>query len=124
MSQPKLNSVTPVLQVTNLQRAVDFYRDVLGFTQGWVYGEPQWITAMYRDVVELHLYVVDKPVPSHFYLNVTGVEAYFGSAVSAGAKVVHPLENRHYGMRDGRVEDPDGNQIGIGENLEGEDCPP
>jgi uncharacterized glyoxalase superfamily protein PhnB len=122
MAGTKLNSVTPILQVANLPRAVDFYVNVLGFTQGWAVGEPPWLTSVCRDVVEFHLYVVEKPVASHVYLNVTGVDQYFGAAVSAGARVVYALENRKYGMRDGRVEDPDGNQIGIGENLESGDC--
>ncbi len=122
MTQPKLNSVTPILQVANLERAIDFYRDVLGFERSWIVGEPPWIASVCRDVVEFHVYVAEKPVPGHVYLNVTGVDEYFGAAVAAGAKVVYPLENRVYGMRDGRVEDPDGNQIGIGQNLDTEDC--
>jgi hypothetical protein len=31
--------------------------------------------------------------------------------------VIHPLADREYGMRDGRLADPDGNEIGIGEFL-------
>jgi uncharacterized glyoxalase superfamily protein PhnB len=118
MSDVRLNSVTPVLQVADLQRALDFYQTVLGFSRGWIVGEPPWLASVCRDAVEFHLHQVEKPVPSHAYLNVNGVDEYFGGAVSAGARVIHPLEDRHYGMRDGRLCDPDGNHIGIGENLE------
>jgi len=118
MAATKLNSVTPILQVTNLQRSLDFYRDALGFTQGWIVGEPPWLASVCRDAVEFHLYVVAKPVASHVYLNVTQVDEYFAGAAAAGAKVTYPLADRKYGMRDGRLEDPDGNEIGIGENLE------
>lgn len=31
MSDVKLNSVAPILQVSDLQRSIDFYRDALGF---------------------------------------------------------------------------------------------
>ena len=117
MTGTKLNSVTPILQVADLQRALSFYRDVLGFAQGWIVGEPPWLASVCRDVVEFHLYVVEKPVPSHVYLNVNGVDEYFSAAAAAGAQVVYALENRKYGMRDGRLADPDGNHIGIGENL-------
>ena len=46
MSETKLNSVTPILQVTDLQRAIAFYRDVLGFTQGWIVGDPPWLASV------------------------------------------------------------------------------
>jgi uncharacterized glyoxalase superfamily protein PhnB len=117
MADIKLNSVTPILQVADLRRAVDFYRDVLGFSQGWIVGDPPWLASVCRDAVEFHLYAVEKPVPSHVYLNVLRVDNYFSGAVSAGARVVYSLEDRKYGMRDGRIADPDGNHIGIGENL-------
>jgi uncharacterized glyoxalase superfamily protein PhnB len=118
MEEIKVNSVSPILQVTDLRRALDFYRDALGFSQGWIVGEPPWLASVCRDVVEFHLHAVEKPVPSHVYLNVNGVDDYFRSAVSAGARVLHGLADREYGMRDGRITDPDGNQIGLGENLE------
>ena len=117
MGEVKLNSVTPILQVTDLQRAIDFYQSALGFEQEWIVGEPPWLAGMCRDAVEFHLYVVAKVVPSHSYLNVTSVDEYFRGAVAAGAKVTYPLADRAYGMRDGRIEDPDGNEIGIGEFL-------
>jgi uncharacterized glyoxalase superfamily protein PhnB len=122
MSETKLNSVTPILQVTDLQRAIAFYRDVLGFTQGWIVGDPPWLASVCRDAVEFHVYVVEKPVPSHVYLNVNGVRDYFAGIAAKGAKVIYPLADREYGRRDGRIADLDGNQIGIGENIE--DCPP
>jgi uncharacterized glyoxalase superfamily protein PhnB len=117
MADTRLNSVTPVLQVTDLRRALDFYRDALGFGAGWIVGEPPWLASVCRDAVEFHLYVVEKPVASHVYLNVSNVDAYFNGAVAAGGSVIHALEDRHYGMRDGRIADPDGNHIGIGESL-------
>jgi uncharacterized glyoxalase superfamily protein PhnB len=117
MTAIKLNSVTPILQVADLQRAIGFYRDALGFTQGWIVGDPPWLASVCRDVVEFHLYLAATPVPSHVYLNVDGVDAYFGAATAAGARVVHALADRQYGMRDGRLADPDGNEIGIGEFL-------
>jgi PhnB protein len=118
MPDVRLNSVTPELQVADLQRALDFYQAALGFTRGWIVGEPPWLASVCCDAVEFHLHKVETPVPSHVYLNVNDVDAYFGAAVSAGARVIHPLEDRHYGMRDGRIADPDGNHIGIGENIE------
>lgn len=117
MAEVRLNSVTPILQVTDLQRAIAFYRDALGFETGWIVGEPPWLASVCRDVVEFHLSVAERPVPSHVYLNVNGVDAYFERAIEAGATVLYPLADREYGMRDGRIGDPDGNHIGIGEII-------
>jgi uncharacterized glyoxalase superfamily protein PhnB len=117
MAVTKLNSVTPILQVADLQRAIGFYRDALGFSQGWIAGEPPWLASVCRDAVEFNLHVVANPVPSHVYLNVDGVDDCFAAAATAGARVVHSLADRHYGMRDGRLADPDGNEISIGECL-------
>jgi uncharacterized glyoxalase superfamily protein PhnB len=115
MPDIKLNSVTPILQVADLRRALDFYRDVMGFRTGWIVGEPPWLASVCRDALEFHLYRVDQPVPSQVYLNVTGVDEYFAEISRAGAKVIYALEDRQYGMRDGRIADPDGNHIGIGQ---------
>jgi PhnB protein len=53
-----------------------------------------------------------------FYLTVGGVDESFATALAAGASELLPLEDRWYGMRDARVADPDGNQIGLGQPLE------
>ena len=123
MTSVKLNSVTPILQVSDLQRSIDFSREALGFGMEWIVGEPPWLASVCRDAVEFHLFRVDVPVPSHVYLNVNGVDTCFNGAVSAGARIRHALEDRPYGMRDGRVADPDGNDIGIGEFLCGDEKP-
>jgi uncharacterized glyoxalase superfamily protein PhnB len=118
MTTPKLNSVTPIFEVTNLDHSIRFYTEVLGFETGWISGDPPAIASVCRDSVEIMLKVETQPRASHAYLNVTGVEAYFAQATAAGAQVIHPLADRFYGMRDGRIADPDGNHIGLGEPLE------
>jgi uncharacterized glyoxalase superfamily protein PhnB len=118
MTTPKLNSITPIFEVTNLDRSLKFYTQVLGFETSWSSGEPPGIASVCRDSVEIMLKVEAQPRASHAYLNVSGVDAYFAQATSAGAQVIHPLADRFYGMRDGRIADPDGNHIGLGESLE------
>lgn len=63
-----------------------------------------------------------------FYTRVMGFESgwkrgraagYRERVAAAGAKVVAPLADRFYGMRDGRIEDPDGDQLSLGEAIEG-----
>lgn len=116
-SPPKLQAVAPIFQVANMQRALDYYTQVLGFGIEWTAGEPPTHASVARDGVEISLTAASAPVPSQVYIEVDGVEEYFARVSAAGAKVVAPLEDRFYGMRDGRIDDPDGNSIQLGESL-------
>jgi len=117
MAESKLQSITPILQVTNLQRAIDFYTQMLGFEKGWTAGEPVNRCSLCRDNVEIMLEVDAAPALSKVHISVNGVDAYYARATAAGAKVVYPLEDRFYGMRDCRLVDPDGNAVILGEPL-------
>ena len=117
MTEPTLHAVSPIFQVANLQRAIDYYTRVLGFELGWTWGTPPDRASFCRDSVEITVEVERAPVPSMVYVQVNGVDEYFTRIAAAGAIVKVPLADRVYGMRDGRVEDPDGNAINLGESL-------
>jgi uncharacterized glyoxalase superfamily protein PhnB len=118
MTHSKVEMLAPELQVGNLDRSIDFYRRAFGFEVSWCVGKPPELACMCRDNAEFTLRVVAQPVPIHFYMTVAGVDSSFATALAEGARELVPLEDRWYGMRDGRVADPDGNQIGLGESLE------
>jgi predicted enzyme related to lactoylglutathione lyase len=112
-----LTSICPIFQVANLDRGIDFYTRVMGFELGWTWGTPPDRASVCRDAVEITLEVEAQPRYAHVYIQVTGIDAYFAKVTAAGATVVHPLADRVYGMRDGRIADPDGNHLGLGEAL-------
>jgi len=119
MSEPKLHTIAPILKIANLDRSIDFWKRVMAFDVAWIAGgEPPNIASFCRDQIYLMVRVEKAPRACDIYIEVDGIDAYFQRVTDAGAKVVHPLANRDYGMRDGRVEDPDGNQISLGEALE------
>ena len=127
MTHTRIEMLAPELQVSNLDRSIDFYRRAFGFEVSWCVGEPPELACLCRDNAEFTLRVVAQPAPIHFYLTVAGVDESFVTALAAGARELVPLEDRWYGMRDGRVADPDGNQIGLGQSLErhaGQELPP
>jgi uncharacterized glyoxalase superfamily protein PhnB len=117
MNAPVLHAVSPIFRVANLQRGIDFYTKVMGFELGWTWGTPPDRASLCRDSVEITLEVEAQPRTSHVYVQVKGIDAYFAKVTAAGAPVIHPLADRVYGMRDGRVADPDGNHISLGEQL-------
>jgi predicted enzyme related to lactoylglutathione lyase len=111
-------SIAPILQVADLDRSIDFWKRVMAFDVAWIAGgEPANIASFCRDQIYLMVRVEKKPLPCNLYLELAGVDEYFQQVSAAGAKVVHGVADREYGMRDGRVEDPDGNQISLGEPL-------
>jgi PhnB protein len=60
------------------------------------------------------------PVNIHVY--VEDVDATFDAAVTAGAEVLQPLENKFYGDRSAQVRDPFGHIWSIASHVE--DVPP
>ena len=118
MTHSKIEMLSPELQVSDLDRSIDFYRRAFGFEVSWSVSEPEKLACLCRDNVEFTLRVVGTPALIHVYFTVVDVDAGFATALAEGARELVPLENRWYGMRDGRVADPDGNEIGLGESLE------
>jgi len=117
MTAAKLNSVSPIFQVANLQRSIDFYTQVMGFELAWTWGTPPDRASLCRDSVEITLEVERSPRPSDVYVQVKGIDDYYARIVGAGAQVRVPLADRKYGMRDCRIRDPDGNGIALGESI-------
>ncbi len=112
----RFDSVSPIFQVSHLQRGIDYYVKVLGFEVGWTWGTPPDRVSLCRDSVEITLEVERLPLASKVYIQVKGIDEYYRLITAAGAVVKSPLANRVYGMRDCTVLDPDGNGLAIGES--------
>ena len=116
-----LEAAIPILSVTDLSEALDYYKQVLGFQVGWRWGEPARLASVYRDRVELNLSqsLEAKPAGSKVYFQMAGVDAYYNHITIAGARVAAPLADRPYRMRDFRIVDPSGNELSFGEATGG-----
>jgi uncharacterized glyoxalase superfamily protein PhnB len=121
MADSKFHAVTPILQVENLQRGIEFYTRVLGMKLACTWGEPPDRASLCRDAVEITLEETklgEASRRSHLYLQVDRVDEYFAAISAAGARIKVPLADRGYGMRDCRILDQDGNELSIGESIE------
>jgi len=119
----KIESVSPVLSVTDLTQSINFYRDALGFDLAWSWGEPPDIAAVCRDSIEIMLIQRAGAKPagaSHISLGASGIDPYYTALLDAGVTVVVPIGDRSYGMRDFRIADPSGNELSFGEAIAGE----
>ncbi len=114
----ELQVVFPILTVRDLEEAVSFYRDKLGFALAWSWGTPAVRVGVRLDKVEFQL-VCDPSLapggPSVLYCHMSGVEAYHEACRESGLEPAMALGDRPWGARDFRVVDPSGNRIGFAE---------
>ena len=124
----KFSDVTPNLIVTDIDRSLAFYRDVLGFSVFATVPEaaPFVFAWMQRDGVNVFLNTVDSVKDEHAELGsrpiggtatiyiiveadspAEGIDALFAS-VKSKARVIMPMKDQFYGMREFGIEDPDG----------------
>jgi predicted enzyme related to lactoylglutathione lyase len=114
-----LHEAATLFVVQDVLRSVEHYRDVLGFSLAFTYGEPTFCAGVERDNVAIHLQAASetKRQPGHGAINVfvTGVDALYQELKSKGARTMEEPADRPNGMRNFDIIDPDGNQLCFGE---------
>jgi catechol 2,3-dioxygenase-like lactoylglutathione lyase family enzyme len=119
---PRLTSLAPQLLVDDLQRAIAYYRDVLGFSFGEAWEGFYAIGQL--DGLELHLKEAPRNPAERAHrrqnehidaaAGVDGIDAFYERCVAKGAKILKPLAATEWGTKDFYIEDPDGNVISFG----------
>lgn len=114
--KPRFDTVTPRLPVSDMEVALAFYCDQLGFQIGWKWGNPATHVNVCRDSVSLDLILTPpgRRGPAMAYIQLSGVDSYFAELKEREVPADEP-ENRPYGMRDFEVVDPNGNRLAFGE---------
>ena len=110
----------PVFAVRDLDEALGYYCDVLGFSEAWRFGEPPHRAGVKLDEIEIHLDaggLGPTPGQSSVYCHMTGIDEHYRDCRRRGARFVRELAVRPWGVRDFQVEDPSGNKIGFAELL-------
>ena len=121
-AKPRVTSLAPQFLVDDLERAVAYYRDALGFTFAESWGGFYAIGRI--DGLELHLKEAPKNPAERKHrrenehldasAGVDGIEAFYQQCVANGAKIIKPLAATEWGTKDFYVEDPDGYIICFG----------
>lgn len=102
---------TPELPVVDVERAQEHYRDALGFEIGWLYPGKE-IGAVSRDGVAIFLRKRAEPFePAVHWVFAADIDATYEELRSSGARIVEPLEEKPWGLRQFTVEDIDGNRF-------------
>jgi len=111
-----------VLHVADLDRAIEFYTQQLGFELGFKWGEPPFYAGVQNGDCCLH-FSAKYPYKNNtghgnIYLVFPEVDALYEKLKVAGVTLHCEIADQPYGMRDFSIADPDGNQVGIGAELQ------
>jgi len=103
--------------VRDVAAAVDFYTNKLGFTLGFLWGEPT-ATMAGVNLGEVQIFLEQgKPNGTVLSFVVGNADELFEYQRAMGVEVVEPVADRFYGVRDYRVRDPDGNDLSFGHYI-------
>jgi len=120
----RVRSIAPQLLVDDLDTALAYYRDRLGFTVDFTY--ESFYAAVSRDGATVHLKHAPKTVADRVlrreqehldaYLATSGVETLYQELQSRGARIIKSLGVRPWGHTDFCVEDADGHILCFSED--------
>lgn len=114
--------LTPNLVVADVERSVQFYQDVLGFRFAFGVPDeaPRVFSAVVREGIEIFFNLPDasnedypdlrgRPIGGALtqFIEVEGIDELY-EAVRGKARVVMPIKDQFYGMREFAIADPDG----------------
>jgi catechol 2,3-dioxygenase-like lactoylglutathione lyase family enzyme len=120
-----LTGIAPQFLVEDLDRAIAYYCDKLGFELDFKY--ESFYASVTRDGIAIHLKDAPKPAGEReyrkrnehldAYISVSGIRELFSELKARGAQVIKPLEERPWACLDFYVEDPDGYVLCFSERI-------
>ena len=110
-SLSNIGQPVPELPVEDVERAQQYYRDILGFEIGWLYPGKEIGAVSRGDVVIFFRRTKPPFAPAVHWVFAEDVDASYGELRSSGANIVDPLETKPWGLRQFTVDDLDGNRF-------------
>jgi PhnB protein len=123
LNRKAYGAISPNLIVSDIRKAVDFYKNALGFSVRAVMDSPYGVMhaeLRYREVTLMLSPVAPNQgnvtanslgnTPATLYVLVENVDDTFNKAVATGGKAVMPVMDMFWGDRCGVVADLDGNK--------------
>ena len=112
--------IAAAIPVSDISRAVGFYRDILGMSVAFTNGDPVGFVILRRDAAELHLTLVNGHkggTHNAAHLMVADAVALHDHLVANEVRIVKGLRDADYGLRGFVFADLDGNRIDVGQKL-------
>lgn len=122
-----LASMVPMVSVSDVARSVDFYQQAFGFKVMNTYeieGQLNWVF-LQSDTVDLMLVAAEAPFGDRLHRDVIlyfyplNIEELHASLQQQGFNVGE-LSTTFYGMKEFRLEDPDGYELCFGQDVIGQ----
>jgi uncharacterized glyoxalase superfamily protein PhnB len=114
----------PQLFVTDIKKSCEFFREKLGFSLVFSYGDPPYYAQVARDAARLNLRCVEAPIiqstlrareellsVSMTVATAQEIKLLFLEFQSAGVAFHQPLKKQPWGAKNFIVKDPDGNLL-------------
>ena len=111
----------PVLPVPDVQAAVDYYQNTLGFLLDFVQDPPEHGSVTRGRVGIQFTHVPDIELPNRrpgwTYIFVSNIDTLYEEFQGTGAVVTKGLESHDHGMREFELEDLNGFRIRFGQYI-------
>ena len=122
----KYRNAIPVIATADIRSTVDYYINVLGFAEHFIYGDPPVYAAVSRDGVLLYINhddemaatLKDSRLHPDIFFWVQDVDKLFEEHKRRGARIVEEISDRAWDARQYVVEDPNGYRLKIAEPIE------
>jgi catechol 2,3-dioxygenase-like lactoylglutathione lyase family enzyme len=119
----KYGRAFPTVPVRDIDAALKFYRDVLGFQKVFENGDPVGFVILKKDDARVDLTLNRKHKASTqnvMFMNVDDASSLYDICFRNGVRIVKKIREAEYGLRTFVLADPDGNRIDIGQPIQRE----
>lgn len=107
----------PIFAVRDVVETISFYREVLGGTGEWTYGDPPGFGGIRLGGVQVCIQrqpeLAERIEGHEHFLFTEDVDGMHQRHAEAGAPIVDPLENKPWGLREYVIRDPNGYRLRI-----------
>ena len=122
--------ISPLMAIRNMQNAIDFYKDILGFKVGLVVPTEEGIE--YADVSKDGMVLMFVPTKNvglsgtetlgigvNMYLEIEGnLDEYYTRLNGKGVTIVADIKDEPFGIRDFTIADIDGYQLTFNQRIQ------
>lgn len=115
-----VKGICPVLAVRDVDDALAFYTEKLGFGEPWKFGEPVVYGGASSGEHEIHFSRTESVSPAAcmaMYITVADVDAIYARCTTHSVPIVEDLGLRPYKMRDFSLRDPNGHIVAFGQSV-------
>lgn len=121
----KYRDAVPVIATANVRSTVDYYKDVLGFSEHFIFGDPPVYAGVERDGVLLYITLDTKlagaigasALHPEVFLWVQDVDKVFEEHKRRGAKIFEDVSDRAWDARQYVIEEPNGYHLKVAEPI-------